>query len=114
MASQLGPDVEVGDFMDIGNPVATVIETDPVSPTTLGHWHRFSVHFGYETDRPMRVHGKAYRQAREVTSITGGSPYGASHLASPWNTAVSADEAAVAKALGARVARLAQALAAAR
>jgi hypothetical protein len=51
-----------------------IIETDPSSPATLGHWHRFNVHFAYESDRPIRVHGEAYWDGRKVTSATGGSP----------------------------------------
>jgi len=51
-----------------------VTETDPALPATLGHWHRFNVRFGYESDRPIRVQGQAYWQGRNVTSITGGSP----------------------------------------
>ena len=43
---------------------------------------------------------------------TGGGPYGASHIAAPWNTAVSADEQEIARALGERIARLARRLAA--
>jgi len=62
----------------------------------------------------MLIVGVPYTEAALFETRTGGSPYGASHLASPWNTAVSGDEAAVAKALGARVARLARTLAAAR
>ena len=62
----------------------------------------------------MLIVGVPYTEAALFETRTGGSPYGASHLASPWNTAVSGDEATVAKVLGARVARLARALAAAR
>ena len=40
--------------------------------------------------------------------------HGATHLAAPWNTALSAEESTVARVLGARVARIAQALAALR
>jgi NAD(P)H dehydrogenase (quinone) len=38
---------------------------------------------------------------------TGGTPYGASHVASTWNTALSREEKALAATLGERVARLA-------
>ena len=62
----------------------------------------------------MIIVGVPYTEAALFDTRTGGSPYGASHLATPWNTALSADEIEVAKALGARVARLAQSLAAAR
>jgi NAD(P)H dehydrogenase (quinone) len=62
----------------------------------------------------MLIVGVPYTVPALFDTRTGGSPYGATHLAVPWNTAVSNDEAAVAKALGARVARIAQALATAR
>ena len=62
----------------------------------------------------MIIVGVPYTETALFDTRTGGSPYGASHLATPWNTALSADEIEVAKALGARVARLAQSLAAAR
>jgi len=62
----------------------------------------------------MIIVGVPYTEAALFDTRTGGSPYGASHLATQWNTALSADEIEVAKALGARVARLAQSLAAAR
>jgi NAD(P)H dehydrogenase (quinone) len=42
---------------------------------------------------------------------TGGGPYGASHIATDWNESLSADEQEIARALGERVARLAQRLA---
>lgn len=62
----------------------------------------------------MIIVGVPYTEAALFDTRTGGSPYGASHLATQWNTALSADEIEVAKALGARVARLAQSLAAGR
>ena len=62
----------------------------------------------------MVIVGVPYTEAALFETRTGGSPYGASHVATAWNTSLSDDEAAVAKALGARVARLAQALAARR
>ena len=62
----------------------------------------------------MLIVGVPYTETALFETRTGGSPYGASHLATAWNTTVSDDEATVAKALGARVARLAQALAARR
>jgi len=62
----------------------------------------------------MLVVGVPYTEAALFETRTGGSPYGATHLATPWNTALSKDESTVAKALGARVARLAAALTAAR
>ena len=62
----------------------------------------------------MIIVGVPYTEAALFDSRTGGSPYGASHLAAAWNATLSTDEIEVAKALGARVARLAQVLAAAR
>jgi NAD(P)H dehydrogenase (quinone) len=62
----------------------------------------------------MIVVGVPYTEAALFATRTGGSPYGASHLAAQWHTALSPDEIAVAKALGARVARLARTLGAAR
>jgi NAD(P)H dehydrogenase (quinone) len=59
----------------------------------------------------MLVVGVPYTEPALFETRTGGSPYGASHLATPWNTALSKDENDIAKALGARVARIAQALA---
>lgn len=57
--------------------------------------------------------GVPYTQTALFDTRTGGSPYGATHLAAPWNTALSKDESEVAKALGERVARLAKSLRAA-
>jgi NAD(P)H dehydrogenase (quinone) len=62
----------------------------------------------------MVIVGVPYTEAALFETRTGGSPYGATHLATSWNTALSKDEADVAKALGARVARLARQLAARR
>jgi NAD(P)H dehydrogenase (quinone) len=62
----------------------------------------------------MLIVGVPYTEPALFETRTGGSPYGASHLATPWNTTLSKDENDVAKALGARVARIAQALAATR
>ena len=62
----------------------------------------------------MVIVGVPYTEAALFETRTGGSPYGASHVATAWNTSLSDDEATVAKALGARVARLAQVLAARR
>jgi NAD(P)H dehydrogenase (quinone) len=59
----------------------------------------------------MVIVGVPYTEAALFETRTGGSPYGASHVATAWNTSLSEDEVTVAKALGARVARLAQALA---
>ncbi|HEX5050065.1 MAG TPA: NAD(P)H:quinone oxidoreductase [Gammaproteobacteria bacterium] len=55
----------------------------------------------------MVVLGVPYTEAALFETRTGGSPYGASHLATPWNTALSKDESEIARALGARVARIA-------
>jgi len=52
-----------------------------------------------------------YTEPALFETRTGGSPYGATHVAATWNTALSAEESAVARVLGARVARIAQALA---
>jgi NAD(P)H dehydrogenase (quinone) len=59
----------------------------------------------------MVIVGVPYTEPALFETRTGGSPYGATHVATPWNTSVSADESAVARSLGARVARLARALA---
>jgi NAD(P)H dehydrogenase (quinone) len=62
----------------------------------------------------MVIVGVPFTETALFETRTGGSPYGASHVATSWNTSLSDDEAVVAKALGARVARLAQALVARR
>ncbi|HVY63379.1 MAG TPA: NAD(P)H:quinone oxidoreductase [Gammaproteobacteria bacterium] len=62
----------------------------------------------------MLVVGVPYTEPALFDTRTGGSPYGATHLATAWNTSLSKDENEVARALGARVTRLARALAAAR
>jgi len=62
----------------------------------------------------MLIVGVPYTETALFETRTGGSPYGATHLATGWNTALSKDETDVAKALGARVARLALQLAARR
>jgi NAD(P)H dehydrogenase (quinone) len=62
----------------------------------------------------MIVVGVPFTEPALFDTRTGGTPYGASHVATRWNTAISADESAIAKALGARVGRLAQILAARR
>ena len=62
----------------------------------------------------MLIVGVPYTEPALFETRTGGSPYGATHVAAPWNTALSAEESTVARALGARVARIAQALARAR
>jgi NAD(P)H dehydrogenase (quinone) len=62
----------------------------------------------------MLIVGVPYTESALFETRTGGSPYGATHLATAWNTALSKDEIAVAHALGARVARIAQRLSAQR
>jgi NAD(P)H dehydrogenase (quinone) len=62
----------------------------------------------------MLVVGVPYTETALFETRTGGSPYGATHLATSWNTALSNDENDVARALGARVAHLARQLAAGR
>jgi NAD(P)H dehydrogenase (quinone) len=62
----------------------------------------------------MLVIGVPYTEPALFETRTGGSPYGATHLATAWNTTLSKDENDVAKALGARVTRIAHALAAGR
>ncbi|HJT21939.1 MAG TPA: hypothetical protein VJ746_15785 [Nitrospira sp.] len=51
-----------------------VIETDPASPSTLGHWEQFHLHLGYETDRNIRIYVDAFTGNTPVPSINGGSP----------------------------------------
>ena len=55
----------------------------------------------------MLIVGVPYTETALFETRTGGSPYGASHLATSWNTGLSKDESDIAKVLGARVARLA-------
>ena len=62
----------------------------------------------------MLIVGVPYTEAALFDTRTGGSPYGATHLATAWNTALSKDEITVAHALGARVARIAMRLRTAR
>ncbi len=81
-----------------------------------------SLHGGQETTLltmalPLLHHGMIwagipYTEAAIRNTRTGGGPYGASHLAAPWNETLSADERALAHSLGNRVATLAQRLAA--
>jgi NAD(P)H dehydrogenase (quinone) len=59
----------------------------------------------------MLIVGVPYTEPVLFETRTGGSPYGATHVATSWNTSLSNDESAVARVLGARVARIAQALA---
>jgi NAD(P)H dehydrogenase (quinone) len=73
--------------------------------STLLSMHLPLLHHG------MLVVGVPFTEPALFDTRTGGTPYGASHVATTWNTAVSSDEADIAKALGARVARLASLLA---
>ena len=80
-----------------------------------------SLHGGQETTlmsmaMPLIHHGMLwtgipYTESAVGTTRTGGSPYGASHIASDWNNTISEDERALALALGKRVTLLAEALA---
>ena len=56
--------------------------------------------------------GIPYTETAIHETRTGDGPYGASHLAVPWNEALSGHERDLAKSLGKRVATLAQRLAA--
>ena len=79
-----------------------------------------SLHGGQETTLlsmalPLIHHGMVwvgipYTEPGLNETRTGGTPYGASHLAAPWCDALSPDETRLAKALGKRVARLASLL----
>jgi len=81
-----------------------------------------SLHGGQETTLltmvlPLIHHGMVwtgipYTNAAIRETRTGGGPYGASHLAAPWNESLSQHERDLAHALGERVARLAGLLAA--
>jgi NAD(P)H dehydrogenase (quinone) len=51
--------------------------------------------------------GVPYTEPALFDTQTGGSPYGATHIATDWNSAVSRHEDAVARKLGQRVAELA-------
>jgi len=76
-----------------------------------------SLHGGQETTLltmivPLIHHGMLwvgvpYTEAALFDTRTGGSPYGASHVATDWNPAVSKHEDALARLLGHRVAELA-------
>ena len=59
----------------------------------------------------MLIVGVPYTEPALFETRTGGSPYGATHVAASWNTSLSNEESTVARVLGARVARIAQALA---
>jgi len=51
-----------------------VIETDPPTPSTLGHWEQFQLHIGYETDRAIRIYVDTFFGNQRIPSINGGSP----------------------------------------
>ena len=80
-----------------------------------------SLHGGQETTLltmalPLLHHGMLwvglpYSQPALTHTRTGGSPYGASHIARDWNQNLSADELALAEARGKRVAEIAMKLA---
>jgi NAD(P)H dehydrogenase (quinone) len=80
-----------------------------------------SLHGGQETTLlsmalPLLHHGMLWTGVpytlRGVTETrSGGGPYGASHIEAPWNASLSEHERDIARALGERVARLAQKLA---
>jgi NAD(P)H dehydrogenase (quinone) len=59
----------------------------------------------------MLIVGVPYTEPALFDTRTGGSPYGATHVATSWNTSLSTEESTVARVLGSRVARIAQALA---
>mgnify|MGYP002632598633 CR=1 FL=1 len=79
-----------------------------------------SLHGGQESTlismvMPLIHHGMLwagipYTEPAISTTRTGGGPYGASHIASEWNDAISEDECAIAIALGKRITMLAKTL----
>jgi NAD(P)H dehydrogenase (quinone) len=58
----------------------------------------------------MVLVGVPFTEEALFSTRTGGSPYGATHLAAEWNGTLSQEESAIARALGARVATLARRL----
>jgi len=50
-----------------------VLETDPMSPAVLGHWERFYLRLGYETDRRIRVRGQALFEGTPLAWMTSGA-----------------------------------------
>ena len=54
--------------------------------------------------------GIPYSEPAISTTRTGGSPYGASHVANEWNDAISEDERLLAIALGKRITMIAKTL----
>jgi NAD(P)H dehydrogenase (quinone) len=59
----------------------------------------------------MLIVGVPYTERALFDTRTGGSPYGASHVAADWNPALTKQEIEIARLLGARVARVAAKLA---
>jgi NAD(P)H dehydrogenase (quinone) len=59
----------------------------------------------------MLIVGVPYTELALFDTRTGGSPYGASHVAADWNPALTKQEIEIARVLGARVARIAAKLA---
>lgn len=51
----------------------TLIETDPVTPATLGYWEEFYLRIGYTSDNAIRVRAEAFSGGQRVTEITSGS-----------------------------------------
>lgn len=51
-----------------------VIETDPASPATLGHWQEFYLRIAYESDQPIRIRADAYSDGKPAPSMNSGSP----------------------------------------
>lgn len=58
----------------LGGGQLRVIETDPPSPSTLGHWEQFHVHLEYETDQAIRIYVEAFNGNARVPSFTSASP----------------------------------------
>lgn len=50
-----------------------VIETDPPSPATLGHWDEFHLRIAYETDVPVRIRAYPHFAGKPVPATTSGS-----------------------------------------
>jgi hypothetical protein len=50
-----------------------VMETDPESPATLGHWEKFYLRIAYETDRPITMRVEPYAGATPEPAADSGS-----------------------------------------
>ena len=50
-----------------------VIETDPPSHATLGHWEEFHLRIAYDTDVPVRIRAYPYMSGKPVPGMTSGS-----------------------------------------